>query len=417
MDRIYMCIDLKTFYASVECVKRGLDPFKTNLVVADPSRGKGALCLAISPRLKQLGVKNRCRLFDIPEDIDYIVALPKMKDYMKYSCDIYKIYLKYFAKEDIYPYSIDECFIDLTSYLKLYKLNYYELAKMVIDAVFKETKISAKAGIGTNLFLAKVALDILAKKNIDGIAFLDVDKFKEEIWFHTPITDIWNIGPGIAKRLLKYNVINLYQLSRLDESILYDEFGKNALYLIDHSKGIEPCKISDIKAYRPQSKSISNSQILFEDYNSDDAYIILIEMVENNILNLINKKLVCGNISIYIGYSKDVRKPSGGSYKIGEYTNSYKKLLAYFKALYKTIIDEDYPIRRIGIAFNDLKLEKYKTIDLFTNEEMENKENDLAKTIIEIKNKYGKNSILKGMNLEQRANQIKRNKLVGGHNG
>ncbi len=412
-----MCIDLKTFYASVECVKRGLDPFKTNLVVADPSRGNGALCLAISPRLKELGVKNRCRLFEIPEGIDYIVALPKMKDYMRYSADIYKIYLKYFAKEDIYPYSIDECFIDLTSYLKLYKLDYYELAKMVINAVFKETKISAKAGIGTNLFLAKVALDILAKKNIDGIAFLDIDKFKEEIWFHTPITDIWNIGPGIARRLLKYNVRNLYQLSKLDQNILYDEFGKNALYLIDHSKGIEPCKISDIKAYRPVSKSISNSQILFEDYNANDAYTILKEMVENNILNLINKKLVCGNISLYVGYSKDLRKPTGGSYKIGEYTNSYKKLLDYFKALYKTTIDENYLIRRIGIAFNDLKDEKYKTINLFTDEFLDKKENDLAKTIIEIKNRYGKNSILKGMNLEAKANQIKRNKLVGGHNG
>lgn len=412
-----MCIDLKTFYASVECVKRGLDPFKTNLVVADPSRGKGALCLAISPKMKELGVKNRCRLFDIPNDITYIVALPKMKDYMEYSKNIYKVYLRYFSKEDIYPYSIDECFIDMTSYLKLYKMNYYDLTKMIIEAVYKETKISAKAGIGTNMFLAKVALDILAKKNKDGIAYLDINEFKKEIWYHTPITDIWNIGPGIAKRLLKYNVINLYQLSKLDENILYDEFGKNALYLIDHSKGIEPCKISDIKAYKPQSKSISNSQILFEDYNSLDAYTILLEMVENNILNLINKKLVCGNISLYVGYSKDLRKPTGGSYKIGEYTNSYKKLLAYFKALYKTTVDENYLIRRIGISFNDLKDEKYKTINLFSNELDEIKENDLAKTIIEIKNKYGKNSILKGMNLEEKANQIKRNKLIGGHNG
>jgi len=272
---MYLCVDLKSFYASVECVERGLDPMKTNLAVADPSRGKGAICLAISPALKALGVKNRCRLFAIPDNIEYITAMPRMKKYMEYSQMIYKVYLRYFSKDDIYIYSIDECFIDIESYMTLYSKNHIEIAKMVIADVLKSTGITATCGIGTNLFLAKVALDIEAKKAKDFIGYLDEEKFKRTIWFHTPITDIWNIGPGIASRLEKYNAYSLYAVSNLDEKILYDEFGVNAEYLIDHANGVEKCTLKEIKEYVPENNSLSNSQILFEDYEYEDAYLVL----------------------------------------------------------------------------------------------------------------------------------------------
>lgn len=413
---MYICIDLKCFYASVECVERGLDPFKTNLVVADPSRGKGAICLAISPALKLKGVRNRCRLFEIPNYIEYITAMPRMKKYMEYSSNIYKVYLRYFSKDDIYVYSIDECFIDVAGYLKLYNMDAKALAKMVIKDVLRSTGITAACGIGTNLFLSKVALDIEAKRSKDNIGFLDEDVFKKTIWFHTPITDVWNIGRGIAKRLEKYNAYSLYAVSKLDEKLLYEEFGVNAEYLIDHSKGIETCTIKDIKSYIPKSNSLSNSQILFEDYKYEDAYLVFKEMVEANVLNLVSKGLVAGSIFMSIGYSKDVIKPTGGSMKLDEYTNSYKKLNEYFKHIFLKTTNKNNLIRRISIGFGQVVDEKYKTFDLFMDERFEEKEHNLQKALIDIKDKYGKNSVMKAMNLELNATQIKRNKLVGGHN-
>ena len=271
MDKYYLCIDLKSFFASVECVERGLDPFKENLVVSDATRGRGAICLAVSPALKSIGVANRCRIFEIPDGVSYITARPRMKLYIEYSANIYETYLKYIAKEDIHIYSIDECFFDITSYLDLYGKTPMEMAKMLIDAVYKRTGIRAAAGIGTNLFLAKVALDITAKHSDEFIGYLDFEEFKKQIWHHKPITDIWNVGRGIAKRLEKYGVYDLYGVSTMDEKILYREFGVNAEYLIDHSKGIEPCTIYDIKHYESKTTSLSNSQILFEDYNFSDA--------------------------------------------------------------------------------------------------------------------------------------------------
>lgn len=417
MDKMYLCIDLKTFYASVECVERNLDPFTSNLVVADPSRGKGAICLAISPALKQLGIRNRCRLFEIPDGIKYITALPRMKKYMEYSANIYRIYLKYFSKEDVYVYSIDECFIDITSYINLYEKSSYEIAKMVIDDVYKTTGICATVGIGTNLFLAKVALDITAKHNPNNMGYLDIDEFKKTIWFHTPITDIWNIGRGIAKRLAKYNVYSLYGVAHMDEAILYKEFGVNAEYLIDHANGIEPCTIKEIHNYRPENNSLSNNQILFEDYKYDDAYLAFKEMVELNVTNLVSKHLVTSHIAISIGYSKDAIKPTGASMKLYEYTNSYKKLYKYFNDLFEKTTNKNELIRRIGISFGNVVDDKYKTIDLFTDLEEEKKEENLQKAIISVKTKHGKNAILKGMNLEKMATTRKRNKLIGGHNG
>ena len=415
--KVYLCIDLKCFFASVECVERKLDPFKTDLVVADPSRGNGAICLAISPSLKAKGVKNRCRIFEIPKNIDYIVALPRMKKYIEHSSKIYSIYLKYVSEEDILVYSIDECFLDVTHYLKLYKMDEKQLAKMIIDDVYKQTNICATVGIGTNMFLAKIALDITAKKSKDFMGYLDEEKFKEEIWHHRPITDIWNIGNGIANRLKKYGAFDLYDVAHMDEEILYKEFGVNAEFLIDHSKGIEPCTIKDVHNYVRKNNSMSNNQILFEDYKYDDAFLVLKEMVELNVLELVDKHLVTNSIYLHIGYSKDVIKPVGASMKLDEYTSSYAKLNEYFITLFKKNVDKNHMIRRIGIGFGNVVDESYATYNLFTDIEKEEKEKKVQEAIIQIKKKFGKNSILKAMNMQEKATTRKRNKLIGGHNG
>ena len=267
MQKYYLCIDLKTFYASVECVERGLDPFNTNLVVADESRGKGTICLAVSPKMKMLGVKNRCRIFEIPPTIKYMIAMPRMKKYIEYSANIYAIYLKYFSKEDIHVYSIDEAFMDASKYLKLYKSTPIELAKKIIKDIFKSYGITATAGIGTNMYLAKIALDITAKHNPNNIGYLDEEKYKKELWHHKPLTDFWQIGKGIERRLNKMRIFDMYDIANADPKKIYKEFGINAEYLIDHSFGKESCTIADIKSYKPKCNSISNSQVLFEDYS------------------------------------------------------------------------------------------------------------------------------------------------------
>ena len=416
MDRYCLCIDLKSFFASVECVERGLDPFTTSLVVADPSRGNGAICLAASPGIKKLGVKNRCRIFEIPKNIEYIVALPRMKKYIEYSARIYQVYLKYISEEDIHVYSIDECFLEITPYLKMYDISPKELAKKIIDDVYKTTGITATCGIGTNLFLAKVALDITAKHADDFIGYLDEDEFKRTIWYHQPITDIWNIGNGIAKRLRKYGAWDLHDVTLIDEKVLYQEFGVNAEFLIDHAKGIEPCTIKEIHDYKAKSNSMSNSQVLFEDYNYHDALIAFKEMIEINVLELVDKHLVTNNISVGVGYSKDVIKRTGGSMKLVEFTNSYKKLNEYLIELFERTTNKEYPIRTLSIGFNNVMDERYSTITLFTDVEQEAKERRMQEAIIDIKKKYGKNSIVKGMNLQEKATGMKRNKLIGGHN-
>ena len=252
-SKYYLCIDLKTFYASVECVLRGLNPFKTKLVVADPSRGDGAITLAVSPYMKELGVKNRCRIFEIPKNIDYIIAMPQMRKYMEYSAKIYSIYLRYISKEDIYPYSIDEMFLDITTYLKLYKTTPEKLAKALMGKIYSELGLPSACGIGTNLFLTKVALDITAKHTPDRIGFLDENKFKEELWDHQPLSDFWQIAGGIERRLNKLGIYTMRQIANANEDLLYKEFGVNAEILIDHAKGIEPVTIKDIKNYKNKS--------------------------------------------------------------------------------------------------------------------------------------------------------------------
>lgn len=415
-NKIYLCIDLKSFYASVECVERGLDPFKINLVVADPTRGGGAITLAATPAIKELGVPSRGRIYEIPKNIEYITTMPRMKLYMQYSAKVYSIFLKYIAAEDIHVYSIDESFMDVTPYLSLYQMSAKQLAKTIINDIYQETGITATAGIGTNLFLAKVALDITAKHAKDFMGYLDEDLFKQIIWHHKPITDIWMIGRGTANRLAQLNIYDLYGVAHCNQKVLYKIFGVNAEYLIDHSWGKEPTEIKDIKAYKPSTNSISNSQILFEDYSYQNAYLVMKEMVEINVLQLVEKHLVTNHISLYIGYSKNIISPSRGSRKITNTTNSYKILLEEFKLLYKKIINPHFPIRQIGISFGNVKDEIYEQFDLFANQEDIEKEKKIQETIVTIHHLYGKNSVLKGMNLYEKATQRKRNTLIGGHN-
>ena len=415
-ERYYLCIDLKTFYASCECVLRGLDPFKTNLVVADPSRGKGAICLAISPKMKAMGIKNRCRLFEIPDGVEYITAMPQMKKYMEFSSKIYSIYLRYIASEDIYPYSIDEMFLDVTSYLSLYKTTPEKLAKALMNKIKEELGLPSACGIGTNLFLAKVALDITAKHTKDNIGFLDKEKFKKELWTHQPLTDFWQIAGGMTRRLNNMGLYTMKDISESNHDLLYLEFGINAEILIDHANGIEPVTIKDIKNYKRKSQSISTSQILFKDYEVESARLILTEMVELLSLQLVEKELVSNNISLQVRYSKDTSKPTGGSMKLTICTNVFSKLLPYFLELYDKTTVQDGLVRGIGISFNNVKPVDEEYYDLFTDPEEVIKERKLAETINTIKHKYGKNSILKVMNLEEEATTIKRNKLIGGHN-
>ena len=422
---ICMCIDLKSFYASVECVYRGLDSLKTKLVVADESRGNGTICLAVSPALKELGVKNRCRLFEIPKNIDFIIAKPRMKAYMEKSAEIYSIYLKYFSKDDIHVYSIDECFIDITDYIKMYNLEPMDLAKKVIDDVFETTGICATCGIGTNLYLAKIAMDITAKHNKSHIAYLDEELFKETLWHHTPITDFWNISYGTANRLAKHGIFDMYGISVCNEYTLYKEFGINAELLIDHSKGIETCTIKDIHSYKSKSNSLSNSQVLFSDYNYDDALLVLKEMVDLNVSELVDKGLVTPSISLSIGYSnkmpnnyEDYRHipSSGGTMKLNTITNSRRELLDAFTNLYIKTTDKSTPIRRLTISLNNVVDEVYQTYDFFSDLKELEKEKKLVKTVNSINNKYGKNALLKAMDLEPKATTKLRNTLIGGHN-
>lgn len=417
LKRVYLCIDLKTFFASVECVERNLDPFKVNLAVADKERGKGALCLAISPKLKALGIKNRCRLFEIPSYLDLIIAKPRMKLYMEYAANIYEIYLKYVCDDDIHVYSIDEVFLDISTYFKLYRKTPLQMARMIIDDIFETTGITATAGIGSNLYLSKVALDISAKHNPSNIGILNEHLYKQTLWHHQPITDFWHVGRGIAKRLAKYQIFDMAGVAFCDEKILYQEFGVNAKYLIDHAWGKEPTTIAQIKKYQPENNSISHSQVLFEDYSYEDALLAMKEMVELKVLDLVEQHLVTRHIALYVGYSNKKIKATGGSLKIGVCTNSYRILLSEFITLYKRTTHLNCPIRRLGISFGGVIDEKYEAYDLFTDYQEIEKERKLQEALINIKGRYGKNAVFKGMDLLEKATTLKRNKLIGGHNG
>ncbi len=415
-NNIYFCIDLKTFFASVECIERGLDPFKANLVVADPSRGNGGICLAVSPAMRNLGVKNRCRIFEIPKNINYITALPRMKKYIEYSANVYGIYLKFISKDDIHQYSIDEAFLDVTKYLKLYNLTKEELANKILKTIYDELGLTATCGIGTNLYLAKIALDITAKHISSNIAYLDEEIYKKTLWHHKPLTDFWQVGKGINARLNKMGLFDMYDVAHFDEKRLYDEFGINAEILIDHSKGIEPVTIKEIKKYKSLSNSISQGQILFNDYNFEDTRLVLKEMTDILSLELIDKHLVTNNISLSVGYSKEVHKPTGGSVTMIQTTNVYSILVNYVLELFDETTIKGLPIRKVNLSFNNVIDEVYEQLDLFTDSEKVSKERRLEETLNDIKAKFGKNSVLKGINYEKASTMKKRNSLIGGHN-
>lgn len=415
-EKTYLCIDLKSFYASVECAERGLDAMTTNLVVADPERTEKTICLAVSPSMKKLGVKNRCRLFQIPSNIEYIIAVPRMQLYIDYSAEIYGIYLKYVSKEDIYPYSIDECFLDVTHYLNLYQVSAQELGQTIMDDIMRTTKVPASCGIGTNLYLTKIALDITAKHAKNSIGYLDEELYRKTLWDHTPLTDFWRVGPGIARRLQSIGILTMGDLAHANEDQLYRMFGVDAELLIDHAWGREPVTMADIKNYKSKSNSISSGQVLPCDYNYEDARLVIKEMTDLLCLDLVDKDLLTDNLSLMVGYSNSLGvRPASASVSLAVATNSISKLMPQMMEIYDRIVNPDWPIRRMNISFNHLVDEAYVQYDLFSDPAEMEREKRLQKAAIEIKKKFGKNAILKGMNLEEAGTTRMRNQQIGGH--
>lgn len=489
MERVYASIDLKSFYASVECMERGLDPLTTNLVVADSSRTEKTICLAVSPSLKKYGIPGRARLFEVNEkvrninfkrrlkannnkfigksyddtklennnslELDFIIAKPRMAYYMKYSTDIYNVYLKYISPDDIFSYSIDEVFCDLTSYLKTYNVTAKELVSKIIMDVYRTTGITATAGIGTNMFLCKVAMDILAKHaepdcNGVRIAILDERSFRKKLWSHTPITDFWRVGKGYSKSLERYGIYTMGDVARcsiLNEDLLYKLFGVNAELLIDHSWGWECTTISDVKECKPENKSISSGQVLSCPYNYEKSRLILKEMVDLLVLDMVGKKYLTDMLVLTVDYDVEnlkynsnfngklkedrygrmVPKPAHGTFRLENMTSSTMTIMDGFLKLFDKIVNKDLLIRKINICVGNLLREdeistSYEQLDLFTDikeklkqDEKLQKEKKLQETVIGIKNKYGKNAIIKAFNLEEGATTLSRNRQIGGH--
>lgn len=503
-NKTYIAIDLKSFYASVECVERGLNPMTTNLVVADKSRTEKTICLAVTPSLKALGIPGRARLFEVsakvrevnaarrqkaprrvftgassdatalhahPEyRLDYIVAPPRMAHYMEFSTRIYQIYLKYIAPEDIHVYSIDEVFIDATDYIGIYKLSARELAmKMILD-VLESTGITATAGIGTNLYLCKIALDIQAKhipadKNGVRIAELDEMSYRRLFWSHRPLTDFWRVGKGYAKKLEDHGLYTMGDIARCslgsvtdryNEDLLYKLFGVNAELLIDHAWGYEPCTIADIKAYKPESNSLGSGQVLKCPYTFQKAKLVVREMADALALDLVDKKLMTDQIVLTVGYDvenltdtgihggyhgavttdrygRQIPKHANGTANLGKYSSSSKLIIDAASGLFERITDKKLLIRRLYLAANRVKGEGYvpedtggEQLDIFTDYTQEEekrkaealelaRERKKQEAMLDIKRKYGKNAILKGMNLEEGATAQDRNQQIGGH--
>ena len=414
--KTYICIDLKSFYASVECRERGLDALKTNLVVADPERSEKTICLAVSPAMKAQGVPGRCRVFEIPKHIEYIMAPPRMQLYIDYAAEIYAIYLKYIAKEDIHVYSIDEVFMDVTNYLAMYQMTPKELGIAIMDDIYKNTGITATCGIGTNLYLAKVALDIPAKHVEDHIGELDEESYCKTLWNHKPITDFWRVGAGVAKRLQSIGIATMGEIAKADEDMLYKLFGVDAELLIDHAWGREPTLMEDIKNYKSQSNSIGSGQVLGCDCDYETGKLIVKEMVDLLCLELVDKGLVTDSITLHIGYNKHFNmKSAHGTIRMTVTTSSTKQISAYAVQLYERIMNKVTPIHRFTVTFNNVVDEVYKQYDLFTNLEDVEKEYKMQKAMLDIKDKFGKNAILKGMNLQEGATTRERNRQIGGH--
>ncbi len=500
MNKIYACIDLKSFYASVECRERGLDPMTTNLVVADGSRTEKTICLAVSPSLKSYGIPGRARLFEVIQKVnqinyerkikannkeftgksyndnelrespnlklDYIIATPRMSYYMQYSTQVYNVYLKYLAPEDIYVYSIDEIFCDITNYLKTNQMTSYQFIANIIQDVYKTTGITATGGIGTNTYLAKIAMDIGAKHiipNAEGVRIAELDEmsYRRLLWNHRPLTDFWRVGKGYAKKLEENSIYTMGDIARCsinNEELLYKLFGVNAELLIDHAWGYEPCTIQDIKAYKPVTNSISSGQVLHCPYDYEKTKLIVREMTDLLVLDLVEKNLVTNQIVLTIGYDienlsnpsickeykgevtidrygRKIPKHAHGTINLERHTSSSKVIIDAVMSLYEKIINKSFLNRRVTIVANNVQDEnltkeerKFEQIDLFTDYETlnkkkqqeeiyEQKEKNLQHTLIDIKKKYGKNAILKGMNLVDGSTTIERNGQIGGHKG
>lgn len=415
-NKIYLCIDLKSFYASVECVERGWDPLTARLVVADPERSEKTICLAVSPALKQMGVPNRCRVFQIPKEIPYKMAPPRMQLYIDYAAEIYGVYLKYIAKEDIQVYSIDEAFLDVTDYLHLYQMTAVELGRKIMQDILDTTKIPAACGVGTNLYLAKVALDIMAKHETDRIAYLDEARYREKLWKHKPLTDFWRVGRGTVERLSNMGICTMKEIAHARESLLYKAFGIDAELLIDHAWGREPVTIADIKAYRPKNTSFSSGQVLPRDYEYEEGVLVVKEMADLLCLDLVDQGLVTSHISLVIGYSNQkCFEPAKGSTTLRSATSSNRRLLSYVEQLYRRIVRPGAYIRRITLTYTGVMTEDYQQFDLFSDPEETEKDVKAQRAAISIKQRYGRNAILKGMNLEESATTIERNGQIGGH--
>jgi len=416
-NKVYLCIDLKSFYASVECVERGLDPMTAKLVVADPERGEKTICLAVSPALKALGVPNRCRVFEIPPGLEYIMAPPRMQLYINYAAEIYGVYLRYIAKEDIHVYSVDEAFLDVTPYLHTYGLSPRQLAQRLMEEVLARTGVRAACGVGTNLYLAKIALDILAKHAPDFIGVLDEDAYQAKLWEHRPLTDFWRIGRGTAQRLARYGINTMRQIAQADEQLLYGLFGVDAELLIDHAWGREPVTIADIKNYQPKTNCLCSGQVLMRDYAFDEARLIVKEMMDLLCLELLDKELVTPHISMYVGYSNSLHAAAAkGSACLPLAANAASVLVPAAVALFERIVDQAKPVRRINISCDNLLPESSRQLDLFDNLDVVlQKERAVQRTVLRLKQKYGKNSILKGMNFAPGATGRERNQQIGGH--
>ena len=417
MERTYICIDFKSFYASVECVDRGLDPLTTNLAVADPERSEKTICLAISPSMKALGIKNRCRVFEIPKNVKYITAPPRMKRYIEVSADIYAIYLKYIAKEDIHVYSIDEAFMDVTDYLKLYKMNAKELAIRIMGEIKEQTGIVATAGIGTNLYLAKIALDITAKHVKDNIGYLDEEKYCKTLWNHRPLTDFWRVGAGTVRRLGQVGILTMGDIAHADEDMLYKLFGVDAELLIDHAWGREPVTMADIKAYKPKNTSVSSGQVLARDYSFEECKLIVKEMTDALCLEMAEKGVVSKSIGLMVGYSNELDlKAVNGSAMLITSTNSYREMIPHMLALYERIVDKDKPIRRLSVSCNQVSEEgEGQQQTLFSDQRESERDKKLQKAALEIKKRFGNNALVRGMDLQEEATTMERNRQIGGH--
>lgn len=415
-EKVYMCFDLKSFYASVECVERGLDPFKTNLIVADPSRGDRTICLAATPAIKALGVKSRCRVYEIPKNIDYIMAAPRMRLYIDYSVKIYGIYLKYAAKEDIHIYSIDEIFMDATRYIAPRAKTPRDFARLIIRDIFETTGITATCGIGTNLYLAKIAMDIISKHSDEFIGELTESSYRERLWEHFPITDFWRINAGTEKRLARMGLRTMREIAQADERLLYKAFGVDAQLLIDHAWGRESATIADIKSYVPQSRSLSTGQVLHEGRGVKNARLLVLEMAELLSLELFKSGMATETVTLSLSYSFSSNvPPAHGSISAEFPTSSTKKLVALTGALYDELAARDEYVYRLNVAFERLSPEDNRQYDIFSPAAAQDKEKRLQKAVVGIKEKYGKNGIFKGINLLDGAMTPERNMQIGGH--